>query len=190
MKHSSARSEHSPVVISTAAASAVWPSSGPDGKNTVSVIRDTILDRDHGRRSLTLWDCPSVGGASRRTGSVICVYRGCGCASVCAGRPDRSRRIASGCAGTGAPWTSFDRALRNTRGHSSRSSKHTLSSQIEQTEPKLTLPISLSELDLDLPSAHPLPVQVVQGVLRVTDIFKRAALLRALTAQYTLQDST
>lgn len=51
------------------------------------------------------------------------------------------------------------------------------------------LAISLSELDLDLPSAHPLPVQVVQGVLRVTDIFKRAALLRALTAQYTLQEA-
>lgn len=43
-----------------------------------------------------------------------------------------------------------------------------------------TLAVSLSELDLDLPSADPLPVQVMKRILCVTNILEHAAAVKAL----------
>lgn len=48
-----------------------------------------------------------------------------------------------------------------------------------------TFPVSLGELDLDLPSTDPLPVQVVKSVFGVADILERANAVKAFHFKHT-----
>lgn len=67
------------------------------------------------REARTLEGSPIACGGARKTGCVTCIFRSCGCASVCVGLLDRSRRSERTCLENGVPSLSSDLVLYKQR---------------------------------------------------------------------------
>lgn len=59
-----------------------------------------------------------------------------------------------------------------------------IKSETQKQQP-LTFPVSLRELDLDLPSTDPFPVQVMKSVFGIADILERANAVKAFHFKHT-----